>query len=63
MHKQKFEFSAKASKIMQPITLDAIDRKMLRLLRADGRMSNAALASAVGLSPPACLRRPRLPEA
>ena len=35
---------------------------MIRLLRADGRMSNAALAEAVGLSPSACLRRLRLLE-
>ncbi|KAA2214984.1 Lrp/AsnC family transcriptional regulator [Teichococcus oryzae] len=44
-------------------TLDALDRKMLRLLRADGRMSNADLAAAIGLSPSACLRRLRLLEA
>nr|WP_272874819.1 Lrp/AsnC family transcriptional regulator [Roseomonas marmotae] len=39
--------------------LDGIDRKILRLLRANGRMSNADLAEAVGLSPSACLRRHR----
>ena len=43
-------------------TLDDTDRSMIRLLRADGRMSNAALAEAVGLSPSACLRRLRLLE-
>ncbi|HWX51341.1 MAG TPA: Lrp/AsnC family transcriptional regulator [Roseomonas sp.] len=48
---------------MQPPVLDPLDRKLLRLLRADGRMSNAALAAAVGLSPSACLRRLRLLEA
>jgi len=37
--------------------LDALDRRIIRLLRADGRMSNAKLAEAVGLSPSACLRR------
>jgi DNA-binding Lrp family transcriptional regulator len=42
--------------------LDDTDRSLLRLLRADGRMSNAALAEAVGLSPSACLRRLRLLE-
>lgn len=42
--------------------LDDIDRAILRLLRADARMSNAALAAAVGLSPSACLRRLRLLE-
>jgi DNA-binding Lrp family transcriptional regulator len=43
-------------------TLDETDRSILRLLRADGRMSNADLAEAVGLSPSACLRRVRLLE-
>ena len=38
-------------------TLDPIDRHILRLLEADGRMSNAALAAKIGLSPSACLRR------
>ena len=41
---------------------DETDRAILRHLRADGRMSNAALAGAVGLSPSACLRRLRLLE-
>jgi len=36
---------------------DEIDNRMLSLLRADGRMSNARLAEAVGLSASACLRR------
>jgi DNA-binding Lrp family transcriptional regulator len=42
--------------------LDETDRAILRHLRADGRMSNSALAEAVGLSPSACLRRVRLLE-
>lgn len=42
--------------------LDAADRKILRILRSDGRISNARLATAVGLSPSACLRRLRLLE-
>jgi DNA-binding Lrp family transcriptional regulator len=41
---------------------DDTDRAILRLLRADARMSNAALAAAVGLSPSTCLRRLRLLE-
>lgn len=41
---------------------DDLDRAMIRLLRQDGRISNAALAAAVGLSPSACLRRLRLLE-
>ncbi|MBC9175372.1 Lrp/AsnC family transcriptional regulator [Roseomonas ludipueritiae] len=48
---------------MHPPSLDAIDHKILRLLRADGRMSNADLAAAVGLSASACLRRLRQLEA
>lgn len=42
--------------------LDAIDRNIIRLLRRDGRMSNANLAAEVGLSPSACLRRVKLLE-
>ncbi len=42
--------------------LDAIDRNLLRLLRLNARMSNAALAAEVGLSPSACLRRIKLLE-
>lgn len=43
-------------------SLDDTDRLMIRLLRTDGRMSNAALAEAIGLSASACLRRLRLLE-
>ncbi|MCW1750229.1 MULTISPECIES: Lrp/AsnC family transcriptional regulator [Rhizobium] len=42
--------------------LDAIDRNILRLLRVDARMSNAKLATEVGLSPSACLRRIKIME-
>ncbi|WP_457578228.1 Lrp/AsnC family transcriptional regulator [Ensifer adhaerens] len=44
------------------MTLDAIDRNIMRLLRVDARMSNAKLAGEVGLSPSACLRRIKLME-
>src|SRR3546814_16754864 len=37
--------------------MDAIDRKILRELTRDGRISNIELADRVGLSPSACLRR------
>lgn len=37
--------------------LDAIDRSILKHLQKDGRISNANLAEAVGLSPSACSRR------
>jgi Lrp/AsnC family leucine-responsive transcriptional regulator len=37
--------------------MDQIDRKILRALQRDGRMSNRALSDVVGLSPSPCLRR------
>jgi DNA-binding Lrp family transcriptional regulator len=43
--------------------LDRIDRHILRLLQADGRITNIALARHVGISPPPCLRRVRALEA
>lgn len=39
--------------------LDAIDRRILRVLQADGRISNLKLAEAVHLSPTAVLERVR----
>lgn len=41
------------------IDLDATDRTLLDVLQADGRITNAALADQVHLSPSACLRRVR----
>lgn len=40
-------------------SLDRIDLKILRVLQADGRISNVDLAKAVGLSPTPCLERVR----
>lgn len=40
-------------------TIDRIDRRILQVLQADARTTNAALAEAVGLSPSPCLRRVR----
>ena len=37
--------------------MDAIDREILHLLQEDGRLTNAALAERVHLSPSPCLRR------
>lgn len=39
------------------MNLDRIDERILRELSRDGRLTNAALANRVGLSPSACLRR------
>jgi DNA-binding Lrp family transcriptional regulator len=45
-----------------PARLDAIDRKILKELQDDGRMTNVELASRVGISAPPCLRRVRALE-
>ena len=37
--------------------IDQINRRILQVLAADGRISNTDLADRVGLSPSACLRR------
>ena len=42
--------------------IDELDRKILRALQRDGRLSNVQLADQVGLSESACLRRVRLLE-
>ena len=42
--------------------LDKIDRRILRELQDDGRMTNVDLAGRVGLSAPPCLRRVRALE-
>ncbi|MDX1451617.1 MAG: Lrp/AsnC family transcriptional regulator [Oleiphilaceae bacterium] len=43
--------------MQQKVALDRINKKILRELVADGRVTNAELADRVGLSPSACLRR------
>ena len=45
-----------------PARLDSIDRKILRELQDDGRITNVELASRVGISAPPCLRRVRALE-
>jgi Lrp/AsnC family transcriptional regulator, leucine-responsive regulatory protein len=47
---------------MPKISLTPVDRRILRLLQEDGRITNAELAERVGLSPSPCLRRVRLLE-
>ncbi|NHN87796.1 Lrp/AsnC family transcriptional regulator [Acetobacter conturbans] len=39
--------------------LDAVDRRIIAELQADGRMTNVELARRVGISAPPCLRRVR----
>lgn len=43
----------------KPAELDAIDLRILRILQRDGLIGNQTLADAIGLSPPACLKRVR----
>ncbi len=45
-----------------PPRLDAIDRRILRELMNDGRLTNVALAKRAGITPPPCLRRVRALE-
>lgn len=47
---------------MQITDLDAIDHSILNKLQKNGRLSNVQLASEVGLSESACLRRVRILE-
>lgn len=39
--------------------LDALDRRILRILQRDSLIANQTLADEIGLSPPACLKRVR----
>jgi Lrp/AsnC family leucine-responsive transcriptional regulator len=43
----------------EPLSLDALDRRILRVLQTDGRITFDALAAQVGLSSSAALRRVR----
>ena len=47
---------------MRRIKLDKIDRRILRDLQANGRMTNVELAHRAGISAPPCLRRVRALE-
>jgi len=44
------------------VPLDSVDRRMLAVLQREGRISNAALAERLHLSPSPCLRRMRALE-
>ena len=48
--------------IMPSINLDAIDHSILNKLQKNGRLSNVQLATEVGLSESACLRRVKILE-
>ena len=43
--------------LMPKYDLDAIDRRIVAALQADGRLANVDLADKIGLSPSPCLRR------
>src|SRR5262245_10052175 len=47
---------------MRRSKLDKIDRKILKSLQKDGRITNVELARNVGISAPPCLRRVRALE-
>ena len=47
---------------MSRVKLDNIDRKILRELRDNGRITNVELSKRVGISAPPCLRRVRALE-
>ncbi|MCB9959801.1 MAG: Lrp/AsnC family transcriptional regulator [Rhodospirillaceae bacterium] len=47
---------------MRRVRLDKIDRRILRDLQHDGRMTNVELARRAGISAPPCLRRVRALE-
>jgi DNA-binding Lrp family transcriptional regulator len=47
---------------MRRVKLDRIDRRILRDLQHDGRMTNVELAQRAGISAPPCLRRVRALE-
>ena len=48
---------------MSKVKLDRIDRRILRDLQANGRVTNVELARRAGISAPPCLRRVRALEA
>ena len=47
---------------MQRVKLDGIDKRILRDLQKDGRVTNVELAGRAGISAPPCLRRVRALE-
>lgn len=53
----KLQYTALKRRIFARMSLDEIDRRILRALQRNGRMSNAELSDDVHLSPSACHRR------
>ncbi|WP_308909068.1 Lrp/AsnC family transcriptional regulator [Pseudokordiimonas caeni] len=47
---------------MGRVKLDSVDRKILSVLQAEGRITNVDLAERVGITAPPCLRRVRALE-
>ena len=45
------------NKVLKVVTLDRLDRRILKEMQKDGRISNLELAEKVGLSPSPCSRR------
>jgi DNA-binding Lrp family transcriptional regulator len=50
-------------RLSNDLTVDALDRAIIKELQRDGRVTNQELASRVGLTPAPCLRRVRRLEA
>jgi len=48
-----------SNNLAEAFEMDAIDRRILAELQADGRMTNVELARRAGISAPPCLRRVR----
>ncbi len=48
-----------SDRVHRTVELDVIDRRILRELQSDGRITNVELARRIGISPPPCLRRVR----
>ena len=62
MHARRFAPYFASGACILPARLDAIDRKILKELQDDGRITNVELAKRVGISAPPCLRRVRALE-
>jgi Lrp/AsnC family leucine-responsive transcriptional regulator len=57
LHFSILDFYSIISSIMESISLDATDLRLLDALQRDASQTNQRLAADVGISPPTCLRR------